>query len=125
MDGHDVEIMQFKTGQVIASTDCRDTDLYVLLRPKTEAAKKQRPQPYASTAIPSDVPIQTHHRQLGHVGEGRLRRLLRRLNISSAEDPLAPCEVCNRTGMKEETSKTQEVGARSLYKGSLSTLQGQ
>ena len=109
MDGHDVEIVRSKTGQVIATTDCRTTDLYVLSRPKTEANRKPRPQLYAFTAIPSDVPIETHHRRLGHLGEGRLRRLLRRLNVSSAEDPLPPCESCNRAGMKRRNFRNSGI----------------
>ena len=111
MDGHDLEIVRTETGQVIATADCRTTDLYVLSRPKAKATREQRPQPYAFTAIPSDVPIETHHRRLGHLGEGRLRRLLRRLNVSSAEDPLPPCESCSRAGMKRRNFKNS--GTRS------------
>ena len=111
MDGHDLEIVRTGTEQVIATADCRNTDLYVLSRPKTDATRKRRPQPYAFTAIPSDVPIEIHHRRLGHLGEGRLRRLLRRFNASSAEDPLPPCESCNRTGMKRRNFKNS--GTRS------------
>lgn len=105
MDGHDLEIVRTETGQVIATADCRTTDLYVLSRPEPKATRKERPQPYAFTAIPSDVPLETHHRRLGHLGEGRLRRLLRRLHVSSAEDPLPPCESCSRAGMKRRNFK--------------------
>jgi hypothetical protein len=105
MDGHGLEIVRTETDQVIATADCRTTDLYVLSRPRAEATRKRRPQPYAFTAIPSDVPIETPHRRLGHLGEGRLRRLLRRLNASSAEDPLPLRESCNRTGLKRRNFK--------------------
>ena len=55
--------------------------------------------------------METHHRRLGHLGEGRLRRLLRRLRVSSAEDSLPPCESCNRTGMKRRNFRNS--GSRS------------
>jgi len=48
---------------------------------------------------------------LGHLGEVGLRRLLRRLNASSAEDPLLPCKFCNRTVLKRRNFK--DAGIRS------------
>ncbi|KAL5371367.1 hypothetical protein DPSP01_014310 [Paraphaeosphaeria sporulosa] len=111
MDGHDLEIVRTETGQVIATADCRTTNLYVLSRARAETTRKQQSQPYAFTAIPSDVPVETHHRRLRHLGEGRLRRLLRRLNASCAEDLMSPCELCNRTGMKRRNFKNS--GTRS------------
>ena len=34
-----------------------------------------------------------------------MRRLLRRLNASSAEDPIPPCKFCNRRGLKRRNFK--------------------
>jgi len=119
MDGHDLEIVRTETGQVITPRLTATATVYVLSRP-AKATRKQWPQPYAFTAIPSvrtadsPSPIKDTSKEAEEAADVSKYQALK--------DPLI--RILYEAGMKRRNFKSSGTEHRNLYNRFLSTWRG-
>lgn len=95
--GWTCEIIRRSTSAIIAEANCRTTDLYTLQLQEVGLSEALASNAYpVVTTISSDVPLMTWHRRLGHLKEGRLKRLLRSQGVDLRDETLPNCEACDR-----------------------------
>ena len=75
--GWTCEIIRRSSSDIIAEANCRTTDLYALQLQDGGLSSAPTTHIYPiATSIKSNVSLMTWHRRLGHLKEGRLKRLL-------------------------------------------------